>query len=265
MLISPGISAGQEEPVYVAGEYKIGPQDLLEIRVFDRPELSQTVRVQEDGSITLPLLEKVQAAGLTVYELEKALSSLLEARWMKTAYVTVFIREYQRVSVTGAVKTPGMYQLIGQTSLLQIISMAGGLTEQAMDEIYIYRESGNGEKERITINIIDLMSNGNQSLDVALQPKDVVIVPVDQIITVYVYGEVKKPGAMQFKLSKRPTLMQAIAQAGGPTEWASSSIMITRKDRATGRERKIRVNLKELNRGKISDPELQEGDIVIVP
>ena len=86
------------------------------------------------------------------------------------------------------------------------------------------------------------------------------------MLTVYVYGEVKSPGAIQYKQSKKITLLQAIAQAGGPTEYAAKSrVTIKRKDSKTGREMKIPVNLKKIIAGKISDITLEEGDVIIVP
>jgi polysaccharide export outer membrane protein len=92
------------------------------------------------------------------------------------------------------------------------------------------------------------------------------MVPIDQTLNVFVYGEVKSPGAIPYLSSKKITLLQAVAQAGGPTEWAKKSkVLIKRKDRKTGKEMKIRVNLKSMIGGKVADLVLEEGDIVIIP
>ncbi len=261
-----GAPVAQETQTPPVNDYRIGAKDLLEIAVFELPELNQTVRVSEDGSITLSLLGKVEVAGLTAQELEKKLASLLDQQYTKGAHVTVFIKEYQKVSVIGAVGQPGQYQLIGPTTLLQAIAQAGGLTAQAMNEIFIYRQGNDGKQERIVINIGSLTIGGNQDLNIELRPKDVVTVPIDQILNVFVYGEVKTPGAIPYLSSKKITLLQAIAQAGGPTEWAKKSkLMIKRKDKKTGKEMKINVNLKNVISGKIADINLEEGDVVIVP
>lgn len=247
-------------------EYKIGAKDLLEITVFNLPELSQTVRVSEDGSVTFSLLGKVEVAGLTAQELEKKLASLLDQQYTKNARVTVFIREFQKIAIIGAVGRPGMYELVGPTTLLQAIAQAGGLTAQAMNELFVYRYGKEGNQTRIVIRLEDLMINGNQDLSIELQPKDVVNIPVDQMQNVFVYGEVRTPGAVPYLRSKRITLLQAIAQAGGPTEWAKKSgVIIKRKDKKTGKEMKIPINLKRLINGKIADIVLEEGDVVIVP
>jgi polysaccharide biosynthesis/export protein len=269
LLGSGSLPAGTDRPrpqenQLPVTDYKIGSKDLLEIKVFELPELNQTVRVSEEGSISLVLLGKVEVAGLTAQELEKKLAAILDQQYTKVAHVTVFIKEYQKVSVLGAVGRPGMYEIVGPMTLLQIISQAGGLTGQAMNELYVYRRGKDGQKTILTINLEDI--NGNQAANIDLQPNDVVNVPIDQMLTVYVYGEVKNPGAIQFKQSKKITLLQAIAQAGGTTEWASKSrVVIKKKERATGKEMQVTVNLKAMLSGQTPDVVLEEGDVVIVP
>jgi polysaccharide export outer membrane protein len=230
----------------------IGPKDLLEITVFELPELNQTVRVSEDGSISLSLLGKVEIEGLTKEELQKKLAGLLEEKYLKKARMTIFIKEYQskRVSVIGAVGKPGMYELIGRVSLLEIISQAGGLTDRAASELYVLREGKNGIQAKLAIDLNDLIINNNQKLNIPLMPKDVINIPIDQIINIFVFGAVRNPGALQVKMSKKITLLQAIAQAGGTAEGASQSgILIKGKDNKTGKEMKIKVNLKDILNG----------------
>ena len=256
----------QDTPPLQVNDYRIGPKDLLEITVFGLPELNQTVRVTEDGSITLSLIGRVEVSGLTAQELEKRLASILDKQYTKEARVTVFIREYQKVSVIGAVGRPGMYELVGPTSLLQILAQAGGLTAQATNELFVYRLGEDGKQTRIVIKLDDLTMNGNQELNIELRPKDVVNIPIDQMLHVFIYGEVHTPGAIPFLGSKKITLFQAIAQAGGTTEWAKiTKVMIKRKDRKTGKEVNIRVNLKSMINNKIADIVLEEGDVIIVP
>ena len=265
-ILSPGLHFAQETQNLPVTDYKIGPKDLLEIAVFGLPELSQTVRVAEDGSITMPLLGKVEVSGLTAQELEKKLATILDEQFTKKAQVTVFIREYQKISVLGAVARPGQYEIVGSMTLLQAIAQAGGLTAQAMPGISVYRTGPDGKQERIAVSLNDVTSGGSQELNITLQPKDVVMIPIDQMLNVFVYGEVRTPGVIPYLSSKKITLLQAIAQAGGPTEWAKKSkVLIKRKDLKTGKEMKIPVNLKSMIGGKISDIVLQEGDVVIVP
>jgi polysaccharide biosynthesis/export protein len=255
--------AAQDAPALPIFDYRIGPKDLLEITVFELKDLNQTVRVAEDGSVTLTMLGRVEVAGLTAQELEQKLVGLLNEKYTKDAHVTVFIKEYQKVSVIGAVSKPGVYELVGPTTLLQVIAQAGGTTNQSTNELYIYRRGKDGSQTRIVIKLDDLMANGNQFL---LQPQDVVTVPVDQTVSVYVYGEVRTPGAVPYLRSKKITLLQAVAQAGGTTEWAHKSrVTIKRKDKITGREVKIPVDLKKIIGNKMADIILEEGDVIIVP
>lgn len=250
---------------YFIREYIIGPRDLLEIKVFELPEFNHTVRVSEDGSITLPLLGNVQVGGLTKERVEQKLAELLD-KYVKKAQVSVFIKEYQssRVAVIGAVEKPGMYELVGRQTLLQIISQAGGFKENAANEIYVLREGEGGNTASISIDLEDLLLNGNQRLNIPLQPNDVINIPADKLITIYVFGQVRNPGALQVKMSKKITLLQAIAQAGGLSENASKrGVIVKRKDKS-GREKNFQINLNDIIKGKRKDLPLQEGDVVIV-
>jgi polysaccharide export outer membrane protein len=263
-ILPVSILALQEQQNLPVNDYKIGTKDLLEIKVFELPELNQTVRVAEDGSVSLSLLGIVDVAGLTAQELEKKLASILDQKYTKGAHVTVFIKEYQKVSVFGAVGRSGNYELVGPTTLLQVISLAGGLTAEAGNELYVFRQGKDGQKTRIAVDLKDLTS-GNQNLNIDLQPNDVVSIPIDQMLTVYVYGEVKNPGAIQFRRSKRFTLLQAIAQAGGLTEWASKSkVAVKRAEKETGKEMQFFVNLRKIEAMKTPDIILNEGDVIII-
>lgn len=260
---SPSPQDAQALPV---NDYRIGANDLIEIKVYELPELNQTVRVAEDGSVTLSLLGKIEVAGLTAQELESRLASILGEKFTKgDAHVTVFVKEFQKLAVIGAVGKPGMYELVGPTTLMMAIAQAGGMTAQAMKEIFVYRRSPDGQPEIIAVRLEDL-ANGKPEANIEVRPKDVISVPIDMPLNVFVYGEVKTPGTITFLSSKKITLLQAIAQAGGPTEWAKTSkVLIKRKDRETGKEIEIRVNLKRMIGGKIADIVLEEGDVVIVP
>lgn len=247
--------------------YRIGPGDLLELKVFQVEELSQIVRVSEDGSITLPLLGRVIVEGLTQEGVVQKLTELLQAKYVKNPQVTIFIKEYknQQVAVIGAVEKAGSYELVGRKNLLQIISMAGGFSETAGNEVFILREGPDGATSTVSIDLKDLLVNGNQALNIPIEPNDVINVPVDREIRVFVMGRVTRPGAVKAKLSEGITLLQSIADAGGLAEGAKEgSITITRKDKA-GKEQKIRVNLKDIIKGRKKDILLQEGDVVYVP
>jgi polysaccharide export outer membrane protein len=247
-------------------EYRVGPKDLLEIAVFGADELSRTVRVSEDGKVSLPLLGEVLVDGLTKSELEKKLADLLGEKYVQNPQVTVFIREYQskRVSVLGAVEKPGPYQLLGRQTLMQIVSEAGGLTRDAGSDIIVIRQLPDGTSTSLRISIDDLFLKGDAKLNVPLEAGDIVNIPVDKIVAVYVFGQVKIPGALQVKKSAIPSLLQAIAQAGGFTDRASrGGVVIKRKDE-TGKEIEIKVNVRRILANKQKDVPLLENDTVYV-
>jgi len=147
------------------------------------------------------------------------------------------------VAIIGAVEKPGMYELVGRQTLLQMISQAGGFKDTAANEIYVLREGQDGTAASISIDLEDLMINGNQNLNIPIQANDVINVPVDKLINVYVFGEVRQPGALQVKMSNKITLLQAIAQAGGLSENATKrGVTIKRRDKS-GKEINLSVNL----------------------
>lgn len=251
----------------IVNEYVIGPRDLLEIKVFESPELDQTVRVSEDGSITIPLIGKVIVGGLTKDAVEDKIAGLLDERFVKNAKVSVFIKEYQSnsVSVIGAVNNPGMYELIGKRTLLQMITLAGGFADNAGDSLFVLREGVNGGTGSISIDLEELVEHGNQKLNIPLQANDVINVPVDKVIQIFVFGCVKSPGAQSFRMSDKVTLLQAIAKAGGLAEGAKKKGVLIKRKNKDGTEINITVNLKDIIKGKKTDIDLQKGDVVYVP
>ena len=261
---SPVASAGQE----VSAEYKIGPKDLLEISVLGVPEISKlVVRVSEEGRITLPLLGEVGVGNLTKFEVEKKLTQLAGEKIVLKPQVTVHILEYlsRRVSVVGAVGRPGPYELLGRQTVLSVVSEAGGLTEDAGEEIIVIRQLAAGESTSIRISVDGLFVQGDPKLNIALEPGDVLNIPIDKTVPIYVFGQVRSPGALQVRRSSLPTLTQAIAQAGGFTDRANKKrVQIRRKD-AAGKELEIIVSVRKILKGKIKDVPLKVNDTIYVP
>jgi polysaccharide export outer membrane protein len=249
-------------------EYKIGPKDLLEITVLGVPEIAKlVVRVSEEGRITLPLLGEVGVGNLTKFEVEKKLTGLAGEKVVLKPQVTVHILEYnsRRISVVGAIEKPGSFELIGRRTVLAAIAEAGGLTRDAGEEIIVIRQLPGGENTSIRISVDGLFVTGDPALNILLEPGDVVNVPVERMAPIYVFGQVKNPGALQVKRSSVPTLTQAIAQAGGFTDRANrKKVQIRRKD-ASGKELTITVNVRDILKGQKKDIPLMINDTVYVP
>ena len=268
ILFSAGlISADRSQDGFIR-EYRIGPKDLLEIKVQEVPELAGLgVRVSEDGSITLPLAGNIALAGMTKDEVEKLIARvLIERNLVKNPQVSVFIKEYQSqvVSLIGAVTKPGIYQLVGRVTLLDIISQAGGFKENAANEIFVLREGKSEAAATIRIDLEDLTVNGNPKLNIPLQPGDVINIPADEVISIFVFGAVRNPGALQVKKSARINIVQAVAQAGGLTESGKYSGITIKRTLKDGREENLKVNLMDIIRGKKPNIVLLEGDVVFV-
>lgn len=269
----PAPAATSSQPPGFAGEtsagphYVIGPEDLLDISVFEVPDLRSTVRVQGDGTISLPLVGVLNVSGLTEAELESRISEALDDRYVKNPQVSVFIKEHEskKISVIGAVQKPGTYAVLGERSLVQIISQAGGLAPDAGSDVLIIRNGTAGESERLRVDVRRLLVEGEPALNVSIRPGDVVHVLADAMVYVYIDGSVKNPGQIEFKRSRPLTLVQAIARAGGATDRANlRQVRIIRRKGAGVREHLV-IDTRKIRNGKAQDIELLEGDIVVVP
>lgn len=249
-------------------EYRIGPKDLLEITVVGMKEIDRlNLRVSEDGMIALPLIGELNVNNLTRAELEKRLVQLVGEKYLVNPQVTVFIKEYRsrQVSILGAVEKPGPYELLGRQTVLSMISQAGGLTRDAGNEIIIIRQLDGGNNTSIRISIEELFIKGEAQLNIPLEPNDILNIPVDKTVSIYVFGQVKNPGAVLVKKSSMPTLLRAIAQAGGFTDRAAQTRVKIKRKNSAGKEIEFTVNIKNILRGKIQDIPLMDSDVVYVP
>jgi polysaccharide export outer membrane protein len=262
MLLTALPSAAQTEE---ANPYRIGPKDLIEIKVFEVPELNIERRVEENGTLALPLIGEVEAEGLTPNELSERLRVLLEAKYIQRASVAVAVREYRSrpISVIGAVRQPGALAFSGRWTLLEAIAAAGGLAENHGSSIYVLRSSDNGLSDQIRIDVRELMVEARPEANIPVFAGDLINIPATIEITVFCLGAVARPGALTFKSNERLTLLAAIARAGGLSERASHSIIIRRTDR-DGREMEIAANYKRIVAGKQADPSLEPNDVVVV-
>lgn len=262
-------------------DYYIGPEDLVEISVFEDEKLNKTVRVSSQGNISLPLIGILRVKGLTANELEKEIRDLLAEKYFQDPHVTVFIKEYrnQRISVIGAVEKPGSYDITGQRTVLDMLAMAGGLKgsreEEAGHLLFLIRPPGSDEPSEekketdqpktktFVINLEDLLVKGDLSLNMLVAHGDVINVPVSGKI--FVGGEVKSPGGFPLK-GKKMTVGQAVTLAGGITIEADGAGTKLIRYTGNGNEKEIiTVNVSAIQKGQGGDLYLRENDILIVP
>jgi polysaccharide biosynthesis/export protein len=156
--------------------YRIGPQDVLDISVYQAPDLAKTVQVAETGTINLPLVGDVQAGGVTAQELERSLKAKLGTKYFQNPQVTVFVKEYnsQRVTVEGSVQKPGVYPYRGPVSLLQLIATAGGMSEVANGSDVMVFRTATGSRQAARFDVDEIKAG--RAADPSIMQGDVVIV-----------------------------------------------------------------------------------------
>ena len=247
----------------IAVPIPIAPGDLLEMTVFDSPELTQQVRVGEDGLVQLNLIGNTEVGGLTSRQAADLIASELRDRhFVLHPQVNVMIKEFasKGVSVTGEVKNPGVYPVLGPRTVLDVLSLAGGATSYADSKISIKHRSGT--QETITYKLNNTDARSSVANDVQVYPGDLVVVPRAGVV--YVLGDVNRPGGFVMQDSGKITVLQALAQAGGTSSRAATNkaLLLHKKDSGYITDK---LELDKISRGKVPDMELQPNDIIFVP
>lgn len=282
-------------------DYVIGSGDLISIEVFDVPELSREARVNETGYISIPLIPaKIRASGLTTFQLQDKIAELLQTNGLVSKpQVTVSMKEQKSepITVIGAVKNPLVFQAMRQTTLLEVLSQAGGIADDAGGTVMIARtapaenaasgatpESGPQSADpmdaaiaaakspgaapptqTITINLNDLLNSGDPKFNIPLMGGDVVSVPRAGIV--YVVGAVNRPGGFVLQTDRdHLTALKVLSLAGGTTNTAKAShAVILRKNPQTGANEELPVDLQKVMQLKKEDVTLEASDILYVP
>jgi len=245
--------------------YKLGPRDLVRIRVFEVPELNVESRVSESGAINLPLIGDVLAVGLTEADFATRLEGLLEERYVNRASVSVEVIEFRSrpITVIGAVRQPGHLAFPGNWTLLDALAAAGGLADNHGDLIYVLRRADNGLSDQVEIPVEGLFVRGEADLNLPIRSNDLIHVPPRIEVSVYCLGEVAQPGAITFRSTDRISLLAVLARAGGLTDRASKRIRIQRRSGDTLGDGEI-VDYRKVLAGEVPDPQLGAGDVVVV-
>jgi polysaccharide export outer membrane protein len=242
---------------------KIAPGDLLHITVFDVPEMTQEVRVGANGKAQLALIGDIALAGMTGQEAAETIArELRNKKLLLSPQVNVLVKEFasQGVSVSGEVQHPGVYQVLGSRTLLDLISMAGGLTNLADTRITVQRRGA--AEEKVTVKLKTDDPEASLANNVQIYPGDLILVPRAGIV--YVLGDVNRPGGFVMQDSGKITLLQVLAQAGGASRTASlNKAVLMRKNTQGYVSTKLQVG--RIERGQDPDLELHANDILFVP
>jgi polysaccharide biosynthesis/export protein len=249
--------------------YRVGPGDVLKVTVYGHEDLTRASVVAPDGRMPFPLIGEVQAGGLTPTELEARLRDLLGKDYLVNPQVTITVQEYrsQKVFVLGDAEKPGTYPLTGRSSLLDILSQAGGPAKTAGRQVVVVRfpksegpiTPGVAGSTTFRVNVKKLL-DGDASENIQLENGDTVYVPKQT--SFFVLGEVKKPGA--YALEKETSALEAITVAGGFTERAAPSAAKVLRKRADGNQETLAIDLSGAD-PRAREFAVAEGDTILVP
>lgn len=276
--------AGPSTVLFASNEnYRIGANDVIEIQIDKWQQPSGMYAVSADGKILMKYLGAIEAGGKTVEELASELTESLRGRYLKDPQVTVIVRQYNSRSffVRGAVKSPGMFVVIGKPSVMTLINLAGGLERDYGSTAFILRQVQNQKPEietprnESTIEEnppqeqyellkanINRIYEGDFRENIFLEPGDTLYIPPADLC--FILGEVARPGS--FPLQRGMTLRQVIALSGGPTPNAkSSAAFILRQDPKGGEPVRIKIDLSDIMKAKDADIALQANDYIVVP
>jgi polysaccharide export outer membrane protein len=242
--------------------YIVGAQDVLNITLWEQPDLSGKFTVESDGTFTYPLIGRITAGGRTLRDIEAELKKQLENGFFRNPQLSVSVDQYrsQRIHVVGEVRQPGTYPLTGNMTLIEALARAGSTSERASREAVIVRSASGaagpvlpdqaGGAETITVDLKELQS-GRPVQHVALRDGDTVFVKPAE--PVYVTGHVRNPGA--YAIAQEMTVLQALSLAGGVTDRG-----------ATGRITLIRIVNGKRTESKVKLTDLvRSGDTLLVP
>ncbi len=215
-------------------DYLVGEGDVLRILVYDNPDLQTVTRVSGNGTIIFPLVGEIFIDGHTVAQVGDILAQQLAKGYILNPQVSVFVEEFrsQKMVIMGEVKVPGLYELSGPSSLMEVISQAGGLTAEAGDMVTVKRKdpSQPDQDKIISVNLKDLLEKQGNMSNLLIIDGDSIFVPRAGVF--YVTGQVRRPAA--YKLERGTTLIQAITMAGGFSELAAQRrVQIIRKSEGT--------------------------------
>ena len=277
--LAANLAAQAPQPRNQAAGYVLGPDDQIVVHALLVPEITdKPIRIESDGSLNLPLVGRVEAGGLTSRQLETVIAARLRT-FVEQPEVSIDVAEQrsQPISVLGAVKTPGVHQLRGPKTLLEALSIAGGVEQDAGYTVRIERHldqgalplagaqaDPTGQFSVAEVNLEDVLDGKHAAGALIVKPNDVITVPRARLI--YVIGEVKRSGGFPLHEKQNISVLQALALAEGLTRTAGlSGARVLRNNPATGQREEIPINLRSIFEGKSPDLPLVAEDILFIP
>jgi polysaccharide export outer membrane protein len=272
-------------------DYRIGPNDVIDVQIENAPEMSRTFRVTAAGTFLMPYVGRVTAVKKTTEEVAQLIADSLRGDYLKDPKVVVTVKEFNSRSffIQGSVRSPGVFQIEGRPSMLELITLAGGLSEKHGANAYIIRRIKTPEQKEPEPNLekttaakganaeqeppeetakyelksanINGLLKGHFDQDVLLEPGDIINIPPSDVF--FVAGEVNAPGS--FALTEGTTLRQAISLAQGTNYKAALNRGVVYRENAAGKREEVHVDVGAVMNGKKDDVLIMANDIIMVP
>lgn len=242
------------------GDYLLTGGDLIEVTVFEAPELTRQARVGARGFVTLALIGPVQVMGLTTAEAEKNIEDLYRAKYLHDPHVSIYLKEQQgqKVTLVGAVKKPGTYDYPARRRLLDALALAEGFDDKAGKTVQVRRaEEDPSKPTTYVVDMDQLIQAGRTELNLEIKSGDVIYVP--EAGTVYVDGAVKKPGS--YAIKKQMVVNEAIAAAGGLTMTAEPNDIKLVRYMEGGKREVVQLTAENLQTSQVT---IQDRDLIFV-
>jgi polysaccharide export outer membrane protein len=244
-------------------DYVIGGGDLIQVSIFEAPDLNTESRVSARGGVTLPLLSTVELAGMSVREAEQLVEGLYKEKYLQDPHVTIFVKEQfgSKITLMGSLNKPGTYDFYARMNLMDVLALAEGLSDTAGRIVQIRRKADNDQpSQAMIIDLDQMVEEGREELNVAIKGGDVVYVP--EAGSVYVDGAVRKAGS--YPIRQEMSVQEAIVAAGGLQSFADPKNVKLVRYVGKGKREVAKLSIDDMRRGEAAELKVQDRDVIFV-
>lgn len=244
-------------------DYVIGGGDLVQVSIFEAPDLNTESRVSARGGVTLPLLSTVQIAGLSVREAEQYVEGLYREKYLQDPHITIFVKEQfgSKITLMGALKKPGTYDFYARMNLMDVLALGEGLSDKAGRIVQIRRKGDTAQPaQSMIIDLDQMIKEGQEELNVAVKGGDVIYVP--EAGSVYVDGAVRKAGS--YPIRQEMSVQEAIVAAGGLQSFADAKNVKLVRYVGKGKREVAKLSIDDMQKGEASELRVQDRDVIFV-
>lgn len=244
-------------------DYVIGSGDLVQVSIFEAPELNTETRVSARGGVTLPLLNNVVIAGLSIREAEEHVELLYKQKYLQDPHITIFVKEQfgSKITLMGALNKPGTYDYYARMNLMDVLALAEGLSDKAGRIVQVRRKGGDeAMSQALIIDLDQMIKEGDEKLNIPIMGADVVYVP--EAGSVYVDGAVRKAGS--YPIRQEMSVQEAIVAAGGMQAFGDAGNVKLIRYVGQGKREVAKISLDDMQEGGASRLYVQDRDVIFV-